>query len=297
MHEKADQSSTERDPTGRGERFFRLNLFLKGLLAVTKVAAGLATGSGALIADGWHNLADMLTGIVAWLGFRYALRPPDADHHYGHGNAEALAGTFVGLVLVLAGGGVLWQAWFVRAVVQTGVPGFIALAVAVVSILVNEVLARTSFRLGAELRSQGLVALGRDSRADALSSFLAVLGIVGSLVESSWAEPLVTAGIGVWIIIMGVRSMMEGLSVLMDRVPDPELRDRIAGLAAAVEGVVGVQEVRVHPLGTHYRVDTQISVKGSLTVEEGHAIAHQVEDAVRKDVEEVTEVHVHVNPE
>jgi len=296
MDEKANLKSAGRDPTQRGEGFFRLNIVLKGLLAVGKVAAGLMTGSGVLIADGWHNLADMLTGIVAWLGFRYASRPPDADHHYGHGNAEALAGTFVGLVLIVTGAGVLWQAWAVRAVVESGLPGFAALAVAVISIAVNEVLARTSFRLGAQFSSQGLVALGRDSRADALSSFLAVLGIGGSLVGSIWAEPIVTAGIGIWIVVMGLRSTLEGLSVLMDQVPDTGLRDRITSLAAEVEGVVGVQEVRVHPLGTHHLVDMQISVDGALTVKTGHAIAHEVEDAVRNAVEEVTEVHVHVNP-
>lgn len=280
----------------KAERFFRLNLTLKGLLAAGKLVAGLATGSGVLIADGWHNLADLLTGFVAWLGFRYAQTPPDEDHHYGHGNAEAVAGMFVGFVLLTTGAGVLWQAWAVRAIVEPGVRGALALVAAVASILINEVLARGSFRLGRELSSQGLVALGRDSRADALSSVLAVVGIAGSLAGSRLAEPVVTAGIGVWILVMGWRSAKDGFDVLMDRVGDPELRTRVAQAAENVEGLVGVQEVRVHPLGTHLRVDMQISVDGKLSVEDGHAIAHRVEDAVRQAIEEVTEVHVHVNP-
>ena len=105
-----------------------------------------------------------------------------------------------------------------------------------------------------------------------------------------------TAAIGVWILVMGLRSTRAGLDVLMDRVDDPELRSRLRAVGADVEGVVGVQEVRVHPMGTHRRADMQISVDGSLTVKEGHAIAHRVEDAIRAAFEDVTEVHVHVNP-
>jgi cation diffusion facilitator family transporter len=296
MSRKAPAAAMTRDPSQRGERFFGVNLGLKGLLAVGKLVAGLLTGSGALIADGWHNLADMLTGLVAWVSFRYASRPPDEDHHYGHGNAEALAGAFVGLVLVVTGVGVIWQAWTLRAVVEGGARGGAALAVAVLSIVVNELLARRSYRLGAELSSHGLVALARDSRADALTSLLVVVGVAGSLLGSRWAEPIVTGAIGGWIIVMGLKSGLEGFDVLMDRVPDPRLRRGVRAAAQAVEGVVGVQEIRIHPLGTHHHVEMEISVDARLTVAEGHRIAHAVEAAVKTAVEQVTEVHVHVNP-
>lgn len=289
------ESGNERGGSKRADRFFTLSVALKGLLAVGKLVAGLFTGSGALIADGWHNLADLLTGLVAWVSYRYAARPPDADHHYGHGNAESLAGLAVGLVLVGTGAGVLWQAVTLQSSVSSTALGVVAVAIAVVSIAVNEVLARISFRLGKQLSSQGIIALARDNRADALSSALVVVGVAGSLVGWSWAEPIVTALIGGWVTAMGGKSILEALNVLMDRA-DPKHREAVHGIAAGVPGVIAVQEVRIHPLGTHDRVDMQISVDGDLTVHEGHRIAHAVEAAVRGASDSVTEVHVHVNP-
>jgi len=289
------ESRNERAGSRRADRFFAGSVALKGLLAVGKLAAGLYTGSGALIADGWHNLADLLTGLVAWMTFRYASRPPDADHHYGHGNAESLAGLVVGLVLIATGAGVLWQAVTLQSSVSSTALGALAAGIAIASIAVNEVLARMSFRLGRQLSSQGLVALARDNRADALSSALVVVGVAGSLVGWSWAEPVVTALIGGWITVMGGKSILEALNVLMDRA-DPKQRDAVRTIAGTVAGVIAVQEVRIHPLGTHDRVDMQISVDGDLTVHEGHRIAHAVEAAVKDASESVTEVHVHVNP-
>jgi cation diffusion facilitator family transporter len=289
------ESRNERAGSGRADRFFAGSVILKGLLAAGKLAAGLYTGSGALIADGWHNLADLLTGLVAWISFRYAKRPPDADHHYGHGNAESLAGLAVGIVLVATGAGVLWQAVTLRSAVSSTALGALAVGIAAVSIVVNEALARISFRLGKQLSSQGLLALARDNRADALSSVLVVVGVAGSLVGWTWAEPVVTALIGGWVTAMGGKSILEALNVLMDRA-DPKQRDAVQAVAATVSGVIAVQEVRIHPLGTHDRVDMQISVDGALTVAEGHRIAHAVEAAVKVASESVAEVHVHVNP-
>lgn len=289
------ESRDERAGSRRADRFFAGSVTLKGLLAAGKLAAGLYTGSGALIADGWHNLADLLTGLVAWVSFRYAKRPPDADHHYGHGNAESLAGLAVGIVLVATGAGVLWQAVTLQSAVSSTALGALAVGIAAVSIAVNEVLARISFRLGKQLSSQGLLALARDNRADALSSVLVVVGVTGSLVGWTWAEPVVTALIGGWVTAMGGKSILEALNVLMDRA-DPKQREAVQAVAATVRGVIAVQEVRIHPLGTHDRVDMQISVDGGLTVDEGHRIAHAVESAVKQASETVAEVHVHVNP-
>src|SRR5688572_13629537 len=86
-----------------GERAHRLGVLVNALLAVFKIAGGWLSGSPALAADGYHSLADLVMNAVAWLSFRIAVRPADADHHYGHGKAEALAAVFVGAMLVIGG--------------------------------------------------------------------------------------------------------------------------------------------------------------------------------------------------
>ena len=119
---------------------------------------------------------------------------------------------------------------------------------------------------------------------------------VGAGVLGVGALQAVAAGvIGLFVVRMGWESLREGFDVLMDRV-DPSLRARYVGTAERVAGVERVGAVRVHPLGAGYRVDMEIDVDGGLTVHEGHAIAHAVEDALVAAEPHVDGVHVHVNP-
>ena len=136
-----------------------------------------------------------------------------------------------------------------------------------------------------------------DARPERRSARLVVIvGIAGGLFGLAWAEPVMTALIGVFIVVMGLRSLREGLDVLMDRVADTELRGRMRAAALEVPGVDGVQRVRIHPLGSIHRADMEISVDGALSVRKGHEIAHEVESAVTRAEAGVVQVSVHVNP-
>jgi cation diffusion facilitator family transporter len=157
-------------------------------------------------------------------------------------------------------------------------------------------LAWITLRAARDGTSQGLRALARDNASDAMAGVLVILGIAGAKSGLTWSEPAAAVAIGLLIVILGLRSARDGFDVLMDRVPDPTLRERLTGLAAGVDQVRGVQRVRVHPMGTNHWVDLEISVDGRLTVEEGHRIAHAVEQALVQSNLHVKGVQVHVNP-
>lgn len=280
----------------RGERAHRLGLVVNGLLAGLKLGGGLLAGSPALTADGVHSLADLATNGIAWFSFRVAARPPDEDHHFGHGKAEAVAGALVGAVLAFAGLGVLVDAFRTGAPEYAGLQAPVALAVAVVSIFANEWLTRVTVRAADELDSHALRALARDNRSDSLTGALVIVGIGGSLVGGGWAELLVSALIGILVAVMGARSFREGLDVLMDRVDDPDLRRRCEQTALGVTGVLGVQRLRIHRIGSAYLAEIEVSVDAEATVRRGHEIAHAVERAVVAAERGIVQVTVHVNP-
>jgi len=265
-------------------------------LAIGKTVLGLVAHSPALIADGLHSFADVATNGAAWLSFRLSRRPPDSDHHYGHGKSEAVAGLFVGVVLISGGLGLVRESFL------TGTPSYlawqlsVALATAVVSIVANEWLAAVTRRSAEELNSHALRALARDNRADSLTSVLVVIGIMAGRLGVPAAEAWVTGIMGLFIARMGYASLRESLDVLTDRVADEGVRERIRDLALAVDAVTDVQRVQVHPLGANYRVDMEISVDGQLSVSKGHAIAHEVERVVTRAEKGVVQVAVHVNP-
>jgi divalent metal cation (Fe/Co/Zn/Cd) transporter len=125
-----------------------------------------------------------------------------------------------------------------------------------------------------------LSALGRDKRADSLTSMLVLVAIGCSLLGISWAEAWIAGGIGVYVIVLGGRSFREGLDILMDRVSDEGIQDELRAIAAEVPGVIKAGCVRVHPLGTTWAVELEISVDGDATVAEGHKLAHEVEERI-----------------
>ncbi|MCA9657958.1 MAG: cation transporter [Myxococcales bacterium] len=265
-------------------------------LAALKLSVGGIAGSRALVADGIHSLSDVVMNAAAWFGWRWASRPRDADHHYGHGNGEALTTLIVGVIVISAGIGLVWSALSGTSTVQADLLGALAIAVEALTVAVKIGLARITGRRGRDLHSPILVAVSRDNRADVLTSTLVMIAIAGAISGLTALEPIAAAAIGALIIRDGLRSVREGLDVLMDRSPDPTLRQRIAEVAAAVDGVACVDDLRVHPLGTHLRVDMEIAIDGHLEIRDGHAIAHAVERAVTSAVPEITEVAVHVNP-
>ncbi len=280
----------------RGHRSHRLSVLANAGLTALKLAVGWISGSQAVLADGAHSAGDVLLSLAAWIGFRWSRVPADEDHHYGHGNGEALAGLLVGLILVVAGGGLLWGAFAWDRRTAHGALGAAAVAVVVVTMVAKLALARTVGRAAAALNSQSLAAVARDHRADVYASVLVLVGVLASLAGLEVAEPIATFIVGCLVVRMGWTSVREGFDTLMDRVPDTELRDRIGATAGAVAGVRGVRNVRVHPLGSEHEIALEVLVDRALTVEQGHSIAHRVVDAVVADHEHIRGVHVHVGP-
>ena len=280
----------------RGELAHRQGVGINGGLALLKIAGGLVSGSPSLLADGYHSLGDLLTNGVSWFSFRVAGRPADEHHHYGHGKAESLAASLVGLLLLAAGLSVIVQAFGGERPLYSSWHASVALAVALVSIVANEWLVHVTRRAARELSSAALHALARDNRSDSLTSVLVIAGVTATMASIPWVETLMTMLIGLVIAAMGAASVREGIDVLMDRAPDDGIRERIEAVGRGVPGVIGVQRVRVHPLGGRSRADMEISVDGDLSVRKGHEIAHAVESAVTQAEVGVVQVAVHVNP-
>lgn len=283
------------DKDAAGTSAYRVTILVNLGLASAKLGVGALASSPALIADGWHSLSDVVMNALAWGGYRVSKAPPDDDHHYGHGNWEAVASLVVGLVIVGAGVGIAASVLTSEGKGTEPAHGWLAMGVAIGAGIAKLLLARHTARVGRTLNSPSLLAVSRDNLSDAMVGAVVPVAIGASLLGITWAEPACALIIACIVSWMGASSAKEGLDILMDRV-EPGLRGGLEATARQVPGVHGVQRVRVHPLGSEFRVDMEISVDGSLSVTEGHAIAHSVERAVVDAHDHVVEVQVHVNP-
>ncbi len=265
-------------------------------LALLKFTVGSIANSRALIADAFNSAGDVLATFVAWLAFRYGLKPPDEDHHYGHQNAEAMAGLLLGGVLCATGAficidGVLG----LQDKLAPEGPGKIAMYAAAATAIVKEVLFQVSIREGRRSNSPTLLASARDHRADVVSSLVALAGIFIARMGYPQFDAIAGILIGVYILYLSYEPVRDNTAILMQAAP-PDIAPKAAQIAREIEGIRDVNQVRVQPLGGSYRMDMSVQVNGKLTVDEAHGLAHTAEAQILAQLSNVTEVYVHVEP-
>jgi cation diffusion facilitator family transporter len=265
-------------------------------LAVLKFTVGTIAGSRALIADAFNSAGDILATSVAWFAFRVGRRPPDANHPYGHENAEALAGLVIGAMLVATGAFIAIDsaiALLSRRAPEP--PEVLALWAAGITAITKELLYRVSMREARRTNSPTLLSSARDHRADVLSATVALLGIALSRLGPTWFDAGAGTAIGIYIFVLGIAPVRSNVGILMHEMP-PDLAPAAARAASGIPGVHHVVQVRALPTGGSYRMDMIIEVDGALSVAAAHDLAHAVEGAVLASVPFVREVHVHVEP-
>ena len=266
------------------------------LLAIMKFVVGSLTQSRALIADAFNSAGDVIATAVAWGAFRFGRIPPDANHPYGHGNAENLAGLLIGGMLCATGAFIAIESGLaIVSQPEHVVPGAGAMYAAGATAIIKEILYRVSMRVGLRTNSPTLLASARDHRADVVTSLAALGGVF--LSREGWLhmDALTGCAIGLYIFFLGLKPVRDNIGVLMQEAPPAIGRDA-AQWAVEVDGVLGVRQVRVQPVGGYYRMDMVLEVDGQLTVEKAHDLGHQVEDLILRRNRRLTEVYVHVEP-
>lgn len=274
------------------------SIFGNLLLALCKYLAGLFGNSYALIADAIESAADTFSSVLVLLGLKYANRPADENHPYGHGRIEPLI-TFlvVGFLVVSA---------FVIAVesiknIQNPhePPKSWTLIVLGVIILWKEISYRVVIRKSRETNSSSLKADAWHHRSDAITSVAAFIGITIALVmgegfESAddWAALLASG----FILYNCYRIFRPALGEIMDENMYSDLIGLIRKKSVEVQGVIAVEKCFVRKVGMKYQVDLHAVVDAAISVREGHEISHNLKDYLLHELPEIANVLVHIEP-
>lgn len=282
----------------QGLRLSRLALLVNALLAAVKIAAGLAGGSWALVADGIESIADIFSSFVVWSALRLSTKPPDDNHPYGHGKAEPIAAILVALILLAAA--TLIAAQGIQEIRRPhGSPAFYTLPVLLLVVVVKEALFRVVARTGRSMASTALMTDAWHHRSDALTSAAAAIGITIALVGGpAYAgaddiAALVACGVIAW---NGLRLLRAALDEVMDASVPPQVVADVRSLAGGVEGVVAIDKCRIRKSGLHLVLDIHVVVDGDLPVRRGHDIAHRVKDRLLDSPHRINDVVVHIEP-
>lgn len=281
---------------GIANQVLKTTIYGNVILTILKAIAGFLAGSTAMISDAVHSLSDVLSTIVAMVGIKLASKPADDTHHYGHGRAETVATKILAMLVAFTGFGIGWTALHHLVHGDFSVPGRSAIWAAILSIVGKEWMYRYTRKKGEEIKSNALIADAHHHRSDAFSSVTALVGIVGGRFGYPILDPIAGLAVAILIIKTGAELYWESIQELVDRAPNPEILREIARTTVHTEGVINVHDIKARNYGPDVYVDLKICVNRFLPVYQGHDIAHDTADHIKKHLPEVKDVLVHVNP-
>jgi cation diffusion facilitator family transporter len=253
------------------------------LLAIVKAIAGIMGNSFALIADAIESTTDVFASFLVWMGLRYATKPADQNHPYGHGKAEPLI-TFIVVGFLVVSATVIAHESIQHIRTPHTAPKPYTLIVLGIIIVVKELFYRMVARKSHQTKSSSLMAFVGISTALLLGE--------GYEDADDWAALLASA----FILFNAYLIFRPALGEIMDEHFHPELINQIRELALKVPGVQGTEKCYVRKTGMTYHIDLHMMVNGGISVREGHEIAHRLKDQLQKDIPEIADILIHVEP-
>ncbi|MDX8048479.1 cation diffusion facilitator family transporter [Lentzea sp. BCCO 10_0798] len=294
-HDSADRLDSALETSRRGMRTLVWSFVVLFVTAIVQLVLVVLTGSVALLSDTIHNFADALTALPVGIAFILGRRAATRRYTYGLGRAEDLAGVVVVLIITLSAALAGYEAVKRLIVPQPVEHLWIVAAAGVVGFIGNELVARWRINVGREIGSAALVADGLHARTDGFTSLAVVLGAIGVALGFPAADPIVGIGITIAILFVLRDAIREVFRRLMDAV-DPDTVTQVEQVASEVDGVHKADDVRLRWIGHSLRAEVAIAVDASLTVEQAHRIAHQVEHRLVHSVKRLTAAVVHTEP-
>ena len=284
---------------GRKTRAAGLSILSNSALILLKVAAGILTGSIALITEAIHSAVDLVASVVAYFSVRKAEEPADEDHLYGHAKVENLAAALEGVLIVLGAAVIIFE-----SVRRLGDPPHleslgIGIAVIALSVVVNLAVSTWLYRQAHATESPALEGDAAHLRTDALTSAGVLVGLI--VVQATGVDildPIVALVVACAIIFSGIRIVTRSSRVLVDEaLPADELEEIRQAIASnGAPEIHGFHKLRARRAGSHRYIDLHVQFTSGTTLERAHALSHDLSASISSRVRGA-DVLIHLEPE
>ncbi len=290
--------NSPRKAYGQAEKAAWIGLLVNFALGLIKLLGGLIGQSFALVSDAINSFGDTLTSIVVIFALRYAQKPADEEHPYGHSRAEAAAASNVAVLILVSAVFIAIEA-VQRLTTVHSIPPLWTLWIAAGNVVIKESLFRYKRRVGLRVGSQSIIANAWDHRSDAFCSLAVLIGLAtvrwgGE--EYAWADEAAALIVVLAIGLSGIKLFRESMSDLMDPQANQDFVQQITEEAMSISGVLAIEKLWVRKAGLEYFADLHLQVSPSMTVEDGHRIGHQVKDHLIKRFALLRDVLIHLEP-
>ena len=269
------------------------------IIFLVKLLSGIFGHSYALIADAIESLSDVVSSILVLFGLRYAHKPADKNHPYGHGKAEPLFTIIVVIFLIVSALIIIVQS-IENIKTPHQLPSKFTLLVLAVIIISKELLFQYIYKKGNLIESSSLKADAWHHRADAITSVTAFIGISLALFMGPGyeaADDYAALFAALLILYNAFKLLKPALSELMDENLYQELQESVSHEALTVDQALEVEKCHIRKHGIYYYLDIHLIVPGELSVRQGHEVSHLVKDAIQEKFPNIAEIMIHIEPD
>lgn len=265
-------------------------------LALIKWLTGYFGNSYALIADAIESTTDIFSSLLVLFGLKYSSKPADKNHPYGHGRAEPLI-TFLVVGFLITSATIIAYESIKNIGTPHELPKPYTLIVLGIIIVWKEISYRLVIKKSKETNSSSLKADAWHHRSDAITSIAAFIGISIALIlgyESAddWAA-LFASG---FIIYNSYLIFRPALGEIMDEHLYDDIAKQINIVAKKVPGIIDTEKCHIRKSGMKFHVDLHATVDATITVKEGHDIAHHLKDRLKMEIPELADILIHIEP-
>lgn len=273
-----------------------ISFITNALLSLIKVVFGFLGKSSALIADGVHSFSDLSTDIIAILGDFFSRKPADKKHPYGHGKLEYLTSIFIGVIIIILGLGIISSS-INKGVV---VPNVLVIWISIFTIISKFILSNYILKKGYEYQNNILIASGKESRADVISSIIVLISIVLMQFDIkifSYADIVASIIVGIFIIKVGFDVLSENISdILGEQETNKDYLNRINKIITKNRKIKTIDSLVLLKFGSYYKLIGEVSMDGNLTLSDAHAVIEKLEQKIKKQESKVRYITIHINP-
>jgi cation diffusion facilitator family transporter len=287
---------TRTDPIVERLAFWGIPLAL-GVMGL-KMLAWWVTGSVALLSDGLESTVNVVAAFIAYFVIRYAQRPADEDHQFGHHKAEYMSAVVEGALIIVAALLIVQEAWGALSSPTLPEAPVLGLAINALAGVINLVWARTLIRVGRQHSSPALSADGQHIMSDVVTSAGVFVGLILAILTGyAILDPIMAILVALNILYQGYKVISHSLGGLMDRAVTVEEEEEIrAAITAHSAGSIGVHDLRTRRAGSAAFIDFHLVVPSDMAVARAHEICDRLEDAIKLAIPGAS-LAIHVEPE
>jgi cation diffusion facilitator family transporter len=267
------------------------------LVGIAEVLIGTFSLSLALVADGVQSFADAIVSLIVWIGLRLSGRAPDGKFHFGYYRVENFSSIIAAFVLSISGGLILYESYQGLLYPRELINAEVAMVTALLATAIAGGILFFKARAARRYASLALEADAFNSTKDVLTSATAFAGIaLSKYLNIRTTDSIAGIIIAFFVFTVAYSVIKESSLVLMDACQCSDILLDIENIAKSVEHVKGVHDIRMRKLGSYLVGDMHIVVDGEMPVREADHIATQIEEQVKKEFDEVTEIKVRIEP-